>query len=399
MVGMPSEVVTAQRGRLRTRAAAQATTVAMAVAAALLGTATAAAGGVFLLVAGLLALLVAALPHTGRTTGAHLARAARWLTGLDRRRAAVLLAARQRSAVSDRRPVAYLAVRTVTGTVGGALVAVGLLAGLGYAAWSLLLLTQGRIPVATAAVSVGLGAVGVYIAVQIATTLGVWDRHLAERLLGPAAQDALQERVAQLTASRADVVEAVDEERRRIERDLHDGVQQRLVALSMLLGRAQRASDPHRAAGLHAQAHEEAQAVLRDLREVTWRVFPTVLDEAGLRTAVETIAERNSVPVRLHFDVNAPASKAVETAAYFVICEAVTNTTKHAGATCIDVNITRKSSSLLVVVVRDDGHGGADPDGGGLSGLSRRVSALDGTLDVQSPPGGPTILTAEIPCA
>jgi signal transduction histidine kinase len=190
----------------------------------------------------------------------------------------------------------------------------------------------------------------------------------------------------------------VDAERRRIERDLHDGVQQRLVALGVLLGRARR--NPDAAADLLAQAHEESRHVLEDLREVAWRVYPAALDSLGLAEALEAVADRSAVPVRLRCELpHAPPG--VATAVYFLVCEAVTNAAKHSGATMIRVDVTREDSpgtgGAVRVEVADDGAGGADPAGGGLAGLSRRVLALDGGFAVSSPVGGPTVITARIP--
>ncbi|MGW5675767.1 sensor histidine kinase [Streptomyces sp. NPDC003860] len=251
-----------------------------------------------------------------------------------------------------------------------------------------------------------LAAQGVYGTVRL-------ESELARHLLGPDPNAALELRIAQLATSRADVVAAVDDERRRIERDLHDGVQQHLVALGMLLGRARRSRDRERADQLFRQAHEESRRALVELREVAWRVYPTALDEAGLRVALETVAERTPLPVDLTFDPDPdpirvsgapsdrparPSARQVETAAYFVVSEAVTNVVKHSGATRIAVDV-RQDGALLRLSVTDDGTGGADPAGGGLTGLASRVAALDGRFRVHSPAGGPTTITAELPCA
>lgn len=222
------------------------------------------------------------------------------------------------------------------------------------------------------------------------------DLRLASHFLGPTMQDLLRRRVSELTVSRAEVVEAINEERRRIERDLHDGVQQRMVALGMLLGRASRR--PDQAENLLAQAREEAGRVLLDLREVTWRVYPIALDSDGLHTALESLAERSGVPVRLHYTLTERHPSTIEIPAYFVASEAVTNVSKHANATRIDLSVTRVGN-MVVVRIEDDGIGGADPTGGGLSGLARRVAAVDGVFTVDSRPGGPTVITAELPCA
>jgi len=130
---------------------------------------------------------------------------------------------------------------------------------------------------------------------------------------------------------------------------------------------------------------------------VAWRVYPAALDSLGLREALEAVAERAGMPVRLTYRVPGPLPKPVQTAAYFVVCEAVTNAVKHAGAEHITVDVAQEGK-VVRVRVRDDGKGGADPLGGGLSGLALRVAALDGRLTVDSPPGGPTVIGAELPC-
>lgn len=222
------------------------------------------------------------------------------------------------------------------------------------------------------------------------------ERSLADQYLGPTEEELLRRRVSQLATTRAGVVEAINDERRRIERDLHDGVQQRLVALGLLLGRARRATDPDRAGELLRQAHEESQQALRDLREVTWRVYPTALDEGGLHTALEGVAERSSVPVRLRYGLDTRPDLATETVAYFVASEAVTNALKHGGPSRIEIEVVAEGSGIAVAV-RDDGCGGADSAGSGLSGLASRVAAADGLFTVDSPVGGPTVVRAWLP--
>ncbi|MBB5966975.1 sensor histidine kinase [Planomonospora venezuelensis] len=227
------------------------------------------------------------------------------------------------------------------------------------------------------------------------------ERRLALAALGPSPTELLRRRIAELADTRAGAVAAVDQERRRIERDLHDGVQQRLVALAVLIGRARRGRSPERLDELLAQAHAEAQEALSELREVAWRVYPSGLDALGLQDALAGVAERAAVPVTVRYGLRGRPPGPVETAVYFVVSEAVTNAVKHAraGAVTVDVGLeTAGSGAAVVVRVADDGRGGADPAGGGLSGLARRVAALDGRLRVDSPPGGPTVIAAELPC-
>lgn len=211
----------------------------------------------------------------------------------------------------------------------------------------------------------------------------------------------LRRRVASLTSSRADVVQAVDDERRRIERDLHDGIQQRLVSVGLLIGRSRRTRDAEAAGELVARAHAETQAALAELREVAWRIYPSALDGRGLASALESVAGHSVVPVDVDVDLRederGPIAHAVETALYFVASEAVTNAVKHSGATRIGIEV-RRDAEVVRIRVRDDGRGGADPAGVGLGGLARRVGALDGRLAVTSPVDGPTTIEAVIPC-
>lgn len=243
---------------------------------------------------------------------------------------------------------------------------------------------------------IAIGLILVFGAVWGLIGVATLERSLADAYLGPTEEELLRKRVSQLATTRAGVVEAINDERRRIERDLHDGVQQRLVALGLLLGRALRAVDPERARELLHQAHEESQQALRDLREVTWRVYPTALDEGGLHTALEGVAERSSVPVRLRYGLAERLDLATETVAYFVASEAVTNALKHGAPSAIEMAVVPGENGILVSV-QDDGRGGADPSGSGLSGLASRVAAADGVFTVDSPLGGPTVVRAWLP--
>ncbi|KAB8189910.1 two-component sensor histidine kinase [Nonomuraea phyllanthi] len=240
------------------------------------------------------------------------------------------------------------------------------------------------------------GAVLLALVVLLTLAIGSLERRLAERFLGPGDHELMRRRIAELTATRSGIVRAVDDERRRIERDLHDGVQQRGVALAMLLGRARHSADHDRTAELVAQAHAESRRLLDELRSVAWRVYPTALDELGLRAALTGVAERSGVPVTVHYGLAGRPASEVETALYFVAREAITNAIKHAGARDILVVLTEDERAVSVAI-SDDGGGGADPSGGGLAGLARRVLALDGTFTVDSPPGGPTKIAATLP--
>ena len=221
---------------------------------------------------------------------------------------------------------------------------------------------------------------------------------VAQALLGPSEQQ-LQARVAALEASRDRAVDSAEAERRRIERDLHDGAQQRLVALAMDLGmaRAKLETDPAAATALVGEAHEEAKRALAELRDLARGIHPAVLADRGLDAAISALAARSPVPVGVDV-ATGRLPDPVESAAYFVVAEALTNAAKHARAAEISVRISRHRD-LLIVEVIDDGAGGADPArGSGLRGLADRVAAVDGELTITSPPGGPTVIRAELPC-
>jgi signal transduction histidine kinase len=248
-----------------------------------------------------------------------------------------------------------------------------------------------------------LGVVGlVVVAPWLTVGLARLAAATARLLLGPSRRDRLGElgaRVTELESSRLAAVDSAEAERRRIERDLHDGAQQRLVALAMDLGAARERleSDPEGGRQLVAEAHEEAKAALRELRDLVRGIHPVILEDRGLNAALSAVVARLPIPVTLQVEVDERPSPTVESAAYFVVAEALTNVARHASATRAHVAIVR-AVDRLVVEVRDDGVGGADPARGtGLAGLRNRVAALGGTLDVISPPGGPTTLLATLP--
>ncbi len=194
--------------------------------------------------------------------------------------------------------------------------------------------------------------------------------------------------------SRARLVDAYELERRRIERDLHDGAQQRLVALSMKLGMA-RLDLPGQE--LVAEAHEEAKLALTELRELIRGVHSRVLTDRGLPAAIRDLAGRSPVPIDVEVDIPDRLGQDVEVAAYYVVSEALTNVAKHSGATKAEI-MGHVEKRRLVLEIRDDGNGGATP-AGGLTGLADRVSVVDGRLSLSSPTGGPTLVRVEIPCA
>jgi signal transduction histidine kinase len=208
-----------------------------------------------------------------------------------------------------------------------------------------------------------------------------------------------EERIGVLETTRAGAVDQQDSELRRIERDLHDGAQARLVALGMSIGMAEQklGEDPEAARELLADAQRGAREALEELRDLARGIHPPVLADRGVGAAVATLADRNPLDVQLSVDVPERPPAAVETACYFVVAEALANATKHAGADHVAISVQSRDGKLLVEVV-DDGRGGADPSGTGLTGLARRVHALDGRLELTSPDGGPTTLRAELPC-
>ena len=212
-------------------------------------------------------------------------------------------------------------------------------------------------------------------------------------------QAELRARLQELHGSRMRVLDAGQKERQRLERDLHDGAQQRLVALSLELSllSASLGEDTEARARVE-RVREEVAVSLQELRDLARGIHPAVLTDHGLPVALESLAARAAVPVRLTAEVRERLPEAVEVAAYFVVCESLANVAKHAGAGSVTVDLHRSKGDLVVEVV-DDGIGGADPErGSGLRGLADRVEALDGRLRVWTPPGGGTRVRAEIPC-
>jgi signal transduction histidine kinase len=212
------------------------------------------------------------------------------------------------------------------------------------------------------------------------------------------AQRKLEVRVDELTRTRSGALNVQASELRRIERDLHDGAQARLVALSMQLGRAEeRLADNPDTAALVRQAREEATAAIRELRDLARGIAPPVLADRGLVAAVESLASRSTVNVEVIGDLPHRLPPVVETAAYFVVAEALTNIAKHAPGASARVTV-HLDGAMLVVEVADNGAGGADPAGGGLTGLKQRVEALDGRLEVHSVAREGTVVWAVLPC-
>jgi signal transduction histidine kinase len=238
------------------------------------------------------------------------------------------------------------------------------------------------------------------LAVTVTRVLAAGCAAVAESLLASDRAE-LTERISTLEASRSGAVESADARLRRIERDLHDGAQHRLAYIAMELGRARSklATDPAAVDELLAGAHDESKRAMRELRDLVRGIHPSVLSDRGLDAALSGLAERASVPVEIRGGVAERLPPAVETAAYYVVAETLTNVGRHAGAQHAYVEVER-DGEWLELTVGDDGRGGARRvPGTGLEGLAQRVEALDGTLDVISPEGGPTTIVARLPCA
>ena len=258
----------------------------------------------------------------------------------------------------------------------------------------------------------GLGRVGVAIGslIVLASSVAIlWfapylDRALDRSLLPPARTAALQAEVTDLDRARMAGIEAAGAERLRIERDLHDGAQPRLVALSMTLGMAKSKvdNDPERAKELVSEAHAEAKGIVNELRQLARGIHPAVLTDRGLDAAVSALAGRSTIPVEVDVRLNGRIDREAEAVAYFVVAECLTNIAKHSSATHARVFVAPIEAGVQIVVT-DNGQGGARIDRSGrhtgIAGLVDRVEAARGTLNLTSPAGGPTTVVVEVPCA
>jgi signal transduction histidine kinase len=294
------------------------------------------------------------------------------------------------------RQVTYHLLALVIGPAGGVLVG---------AFWAALLVAAvypGAI-VGGRPLALAIGAAALLAAPWVARAVAAADTAAGRALLGPDRVRQLARQVEELSASRAGLAAAADAERRRIERNLHDGAQQRLIALAASLGmaRASLGDDvPEPVRQVIAGAHDEALAALAELRELVRGLHPAVLSDRGLDAALSGLVARAPQPVRLTVDVTPRCPPGIEAIAYFTVSEALANVAKHARASRADITVHRAGDRLRVTVT-DDGRGGARLDGGGtgLRGLAQRAGAVDGWLRVDSPPGGPTTVTVELPCA
>jgi signal transduction histidine kinase len=251
-----------------------------------------------------------------------------------------------------------------------------------------------------------LAAIAIAAAIAILIFAPILDAAIDRWLLSPSPTKALQHQVSALTDAREGAVSSAQTERRRIERDLHDSVQPRLVSLAMTIGLAQTKLDTDlpTAKTLIAEAHDDAKNALVELRNVVRGIAPTILSDRGLDAALSAVVQRSAVPTALNVELPRRLPDEVEACAYFVVAEAVTNVAKHAHAMQAVVTVrVDESSNRLFVSVFDDGRGGAsitdDENATGLRGLDERVRAARGTFTVSSPATGPTIVTAVLPCA
>jgi signal transduction histidine kinase len=312
------------------------------------------------------------------------------------------------------RDLAYLLLLPLVGTAGFATVVAAFAlpaVTLALPAWLFVAFPDGislgqglRIDTPPGALIVGIAALPVSALVAYIMVLGAARAHaaLGRALLEPSRSARLAERVGELTESRSRAVQAALAERRRIERDLHDGAQQRLVSLAMGLGMAREkmAADPAVARELVEEAHGEVKRALADIRDLVQGIHPAVLSDRGLDAAISALASRCPVPVEVSVELDGRLPEVVEATAYFVVAETLANVAKHSGASGAWVSVwrERRPADQILVEVVDDGKGGAEPGAGsGLAGLADRLAALDGRLSVESPPGGPTLVRAELP--
>ncbi|HJQ45891.1 MAG TPA: sensor domain-containing protein [Amycolatopsis sp.] len=256
-------------------------------------------------------------------------------------------------------------------------------------------------PLGVAEFAIGVAAIVVVpVAIWVAPWIGWMHGSLALALLGPDKAHRLAVRAEHLQASRARGVDAADAERRRIERDLHDGAQQRLVSIAMTLGRATNklGSDPEAVRALLHEAHTDAKLAVAELRDLARGIYPAVLGDRGLDAALSAQAAKSLVPVDVRVDVDPRPPAAVETTAYFIVGETLANVAKHSGASEAAVKV-RRADDKVIVEITDNGHGGAEVRaGGGLAGLADRAATIDGVITVVSPAGGPTVIRADLPC-
>jgi signal transduction histidine kinase len=267
--------------------------------------------------------------------------------------------------------------------------------------WRDLAYLMAAFPLACAELPIALASIVLLpMAIWVTPWLAWLHGNLAFALLGPNRTKRLEKKAERLQASRARGVDAAEAERRRIERDLHDGAQQRLVAVAMSLGRAKSKfdHDPNAVRDLIDEAHLDAKLAVSELRDLARGIYPAVLGDRGLDAALSAQAAKSPIHVDVQVNVEPRPPAAVETTAYFIVGETLTNIAKHSGASEAAVKVWR-TDSRVVVEITDNGHGGAEVrPGGGLAGLADRAATIDGVITVVSPPGGPTVIRADLPC-
>ncbi|MEO6084255.1 MAG: sensor domain-containing protein [Umezawaea sp.] len=263
-------------------------------------------------------------------------------------------------------------------------------------AFTLLAFPLGIVEFVAGIISVAVPPFGILVAPHI----GALHATLTLSMLGPTRTALLEARTRQLTDSRARGVDAVEAERRRIERDLHDGAQQRLVSVAMSLGRAQLkldSDDPAAVRELIGAAHADAKLAVSELRDLARGIYPPVLQDRGLDAALSSLTTRMPIPVDIEVTVEPRPPAPVETTTYFIVSETLANITKHSGGDRASVRVTRDDETVVVEII-DNGRGGASVrPGGGLAGLADRAATIDGVLTVVSPVGGPTVVRADLP--
>jgi len=282
----------------------------------------------------------------------------------------------------------------VTGATYAVVTAVGPSDGVFLAPW--FGIESGRL----AAVGIGVGATLLGLAAVYVLTLV--HRSISPQLLVPSREAELTRRVESATQRRHEAMRAAEVERTRIERDLHDGVQPRLVSVGMTLGmaRAKLASDPEAAAALIDEAHTSTKAAITELRQLARGIHPAVLADRGLDAALSALAARSHIPVHLDVRLSSRCTPETEAAMYFAVAESLTNAAKHSQAASARVTILERPGNMIWARIEDDGQGGARRlPGGGIDGVANRVAAAGGTFSLTSPPGGPTTIEVSLPCA
>ncbi|MGF3052451.1 sensor histidine kinase [Microbacterium sp. YY-03] len=244
--------------------------------------------------------------------------------------------------------------------------------------------------------------IAILVALALLAALGVAHREISRSMLVPSREAQLVAQANVASHRRNEAINAAEIERTRIERDLHDGVQPRLVSVGMTLGMAKNkmATDPEAAAALIEEAHLSTKAAITELRQLARGIHPAVLDDRGLDAALSALAARSHVPVLLDVQVSGRCSKPTEAALYFVIAEALTNAAKHSHARQVRVTVRERDGGRVWARVEDDGTGGAvRTPGGGIDGIAGRIAAVGGSFSLTSPVGGPTTVEVSVPCA